>query len=289
MNDQAAALRKRVAAVKHVSNERKEAKTLAVISGKGGVGKSNFSLNFSLALQEKGHRVLLFDMDIGMGNIDVLMGIASSYTIVDMLENKWPIQRVIKQGTQGLAYIAGGSGITSLFEWKRQDLQYLINQFNSVAQDYDYLIFDMGAGMTEGVITFLKTMDDMVLITTPEPTSITDGYAALKFLHLYGVNASFKMVVNKSLSVKEGVSTYERFNQAAKQFLKCSIELLGIIAEDRCVSHSVNSQVPFVLHYPKGNASQGIKDIVNQYATSSSTRNYGIGFVARLKKLFLER
>ncbi|USY54151.1 MinD/ParA family protein [Bacillus sp. 1780r2a1] len=289
MNDQAAALRKRVAAVKHVSNERTEAKTLAVISGKGGVGKSNFSLNFALALQEKGHRVLLFDMDIGMGNIDVLMGIASSYTIVDMLENKWPIQRVIKQGTQGLAYIAGGSGITSLFEWKRQDLQYLINQFNSVAQDYDYLIFDMGAGMTEGVITFLKTMDDMVLITTPEPTSITDGYAALKFLHLYGVNSSFKMVVNKSLSIKEGVSTYERFNQAAKQFLKCSIELLGIIAEDRCVSNSVNSQVPFVLHYPKGNASQGIKDIANQYATSSSTRNYGIGFVARLKKLFLER
>ncbi|UZW67711.1 P-loop NTPase [Priestia flexa] len=88
MNDQAAALRKRVAAVKHGSNQRTEAKTLAVISGKGGVGKSNFSLNFSLSLQEKGYRVLLFDMDIGMGNIDVLMGIASTYTIVDMLENK---------------------------------------------------------------------------------------------------------------------------------------------------------------------------------------------------------
>ncbi|MBN8434610.1 MinD/ParA family protein [Priestia flexa] len=289
MNDQAAALRKRVAAVKHGSNQRTEAKTLAVISGKGGVGKSNFSLNFSLSLQEKGYRVLLFDMDIGMGNIDVLMGIASTYTIVDMLENKWPIQRVIKQGPKGLSYIAGGSGITSLFEWKQNDLHYLIDQFNSVSQDYDYLIFDMGAGMTEGVIAFLKAMDDMVLITTPEPTSITDCYAALKFLHLYDVNASFKMVVNKSLSIKEGVNTYERFNQAAKQFLKCSIELLGTIAEDRCVSHSVNSQVPFILQYPKGSASQGIKNIVNQYATSSSTRNHSVGFVAKLKKLFLER
>ncbi|MEB4859055.1 MinD/ParA family protein [Priestia megaterium] len=253
MNDQAAVLREKV--LKKNQNSLKDCKTIAVLSGKGGVGKSNLSLNLSLALTKQKQRVLLFDMDIGMGNIDILIGQTASYTMVDLLEKKFSIEKIIKKGPQNLAYVAGGTGISSVFEWSPSDLGYLIEELSTLTNQYDYMIFDMGAGMSESVLRFLKAVDEMIVVTTPEPTSITDAYAAVKLAASYSVSAPIRLIINKTLSEKEGNQTYERFNRAVQQFLNVSISLLGIVPDDQAVQKAVNRQIPFLLQDPKSKAS----------------------------------
>ena len=289
MNDQAAVLREKV--LKKHQNSLRNCKTLAVLSGKGGVGKSNLSLNLSLALTKQKQRVLLFDMDIGMGNIDILIGQTASYTMVDLLEKKLSIQQIIKKGPQNLAYVAGGTGISSVFEWSPSDLAHLIQELNSLTNQYDYMIFDMGAGMSESVLKFLKAVDEMIVITTREPTSITDAYAAIKLAASYSVSAPVRLIINKTLSDKEGNETYERFNRAVQQFLNISISLLGIVPNDQAVQKAVNPQMPFLLQDPKSKASTSLVDMVNILVPQddrTATNTQGM-FIRRLKRFFLER
>ncbi|USD15418.1 MinD/ParA family protein [Priestia megaterium] len=289
MNDQAAVLREKV--LKKHQNSLRNCKTLAVLSGKGGVGKSNLSLNLSLALTKQKQRVLLFDMDIGMGNIDILIGQTASYTMVDLLEKKLSIQQIIKKGPQNLAYVAGGTGISSVFEWSPSDLVHLIQELNSLTNQYDYMIFDMGAGMSESVLKFLKAVDEMIVVTTPEPTSITDAYAAIKLAASYSVSAPVRLIINKTLSDKEGNETYERFNRAVQQFLNISISLLGIVPNDQVVQKAVNRQIPFLLQNPASKASISLIEMVNILIPQDNrvtAKNEGM-FIRRLKRFFLER
>lgn len=289
MNDQAAVLREKV--LKKHQNSFRNCKTLAVLSGKGGVGKSNLSLNLSLALTKQKQRVLLFDMDIGMGNIDILIGQTASYTMVDLMEKKLSIQQIIKKGPQNLAYVAGGTGISSVFEWSPSDLAHLIKELNSLTNQYDYMIFDMGAGMSESVLKFLKAVDEMIVVTTPEPTAITDAYAAIKLAASYSVSAPIHLIINKTLSEKEGNQTYERFNRAVQQFLNVSISLLGIVPDDQAVQKAVNRQIPFFLQDPKSKASTSLVDMVNILVPQddrTATNTQGM-FIRRLKRFFLER
>ncbi len=289
MNDQAAVLREKV--LKKHQNSLRNCKTIAVLSGKGGVGKSNLSLNLSLALTKKKQRVLLFDMDIGMGNIDILIGQTASYTMVDLLEKKLSIQQIIKKGPQDLAYVAGGTGISSVFEWSPSDLDHLIQELSSLTNQYDYMIFDMGAGMSESVLKFLKAVDEMIVVTTPEPTSITDAYAAIKLAASYSVSAPVRLIINKTRSDKEGNETYERFNRAVQQFLNISISLLGIVPNDQAVQKAVNRQMPFLLQNPASKASISLIEMVNMLIPQdnrTTAKTEGM-FIRRLKRFFLER
>ena len=289
MNDQAAVLREKV--LKKHQNSLRNCKTLAVLSGKGGVGKSNLSLNLSLALTKQKQRVLLFDMDIGMGNIDILIGQTASYTMIDLLEKKLSIQQIIKKGPRDLAYVAGGTGISSVFEWSPSDLAHLIQELNSLTNQYDYMIFDMGAGMSESVLKFLKAVDEMIVVTTPEPTSITDAYAAIKLAASYSVSAPVRLIINKTLSDKEGNETYERFNRAVQQFLNISISLLGIVPNDQAVQKAVNRQIPFLLQNPASKASISLIEMVSILIPQDNrvtAKNEGM-FIRRLKRFFLER
>ncbi|UYP09100.1 MinD/ParA family protein [Priestia megaterium] len=289
MNDQAAVLREKV--LKKHQNSLRNCKTIAVLSGKGGVGKSNLSLNLSLALTKKKQRVLLFDMDIGMGNIDILIGQTASYTMVDLLEKKLSIQQIIKKGPQDLAYVAGGTGISSVFEWSPSDLAHLIQELSSLTNQYDYMIFDMGAGMSESVLKFLKAVDEMIVVTTPEPTSITDAYAAIKLAASYSVSAPVRLIINKTRSDKEGNETYERFNRAVQQFLNISISLLGIVPNDQAVQKAVNRQMPFLLQNPASKASISLIEMVNMLIPQdnrTTAKTEGM-FIRRLKRFFLER
>ncbi len=289
MNDQAAVLREKV--LKKHQNSLRNCKTIAVLSGKGGVGKSNLSLNLSLALTKKKQRVLLFDMDIGMGNIDILIGQTASYTMVDLLEKKLSTQQIIKKGPQDLAYVAGGTGVSSVFEWSPSDLAHLIQELSSLTNQYDYMIFDMGAGMSESVLKFLKAVDEMIVVTTPEPTSITDAYAAIKLAASYSVSAPVRLIINKTLSDKEGNETYERFNRAVQQFLNISISLLGIVPNDQAVQKAVNRQMPFLLQNPASKASISLIEMVNMLIPQdnrTTAKTEGM-FIRRLKRFFLER
>src|ERR1700730_163503 len=150
MKDQAQNLRLRLDKLK----TRKQTKAISVISGKGGVGKSNFSLNFSISLSQKGKTVLLFDMDIGMGNIDILMGNTTSKNIVHFFEEGLSIQDVITKGPADISYIAGGTGLSKIFQLDNEMVDHFFIEFEKILEDYDYIVFDMGAGISEDSVPF---------------------------------------------------------------------------------------------------------------------------------------
>lgn len=288
MKDQAEQLRQRLNAL----NDRGNAKAIAVISGKGGVGKSNFSLNFSLSLSKQGASVLLFDMDIGMGNIDILMGLSPRYSIVDMLSNQYPIDRIIEKGPANLSFVAGGTGLAEIFELDRFKFAFFINQLEAVSKRYDYLIFDMGAGVTNDSLRFILSAQEIVVITTPEPTSITDAYAAIKYVSMREQNLTYRILVNRASSEKEGKSTQDRLVYAVKHFLNKTIHPLGILPDDRSLQKAVIHQAPFLIDQPHSKVSKAMERIAADYMKSDHVQqpiHNGNHFISKLKRYFFER
>ncbi|WP_378932189.1 MinD/ParA family protein [Metabacillus herbersteinensis] len=288
MTDQAARLREQLN-MRH--NQPKQAHTIAVTSGKGGVGKSNFSLNFSLALLKENHRVLLFDLDIGMGNIEILIGSSSQHTIVDFLEQQLSIADIITKGPSGLDYISGGTGLTNLFKLSESKFQHFASQLERVFHHYDYVIFDMGAGISEDALRFILSVDEIIAITTPEPTSLTDAYAAIKYICINNDSIPFSIVVNRSYDRKVGESTYQRLSLTIKQFLSRDIPLLGTIPDDPSIMKAVIHQTPFLLYQPNSQASKALINLTSDYLKSKSTSSSNIeqkAFITKLKSFFMK-
>ncbi|WLR52355.1 MinD/ParA family protein [Bacillus tianshenii] len=287
MRDQAESLRLKL---KKQSNQN-EAKAIAVVSGKGGVGKSNFSLNFALGLSNKGAKVLLFDMDIGMGNIDILMGLNAKHSIVDLFEHNLPIRDIIEIGTGNLSYIAGGSGMTNLFKMEEDRYQYFLDQLDSVFEEYDYIIFDIGAGISQESLKFILSAHELVVVTTPEPTSMTDAYAMMKYIHLRKEDIPFYLLVNRTYDERQALQSYNRLQRVCEQFLKRKLQYLGDLPDDRSVLAAVSKQTPFLLYDERSAASQAMREIIKRYENSSfkveGTSRHG--FISKLKRFLKER
>ncbi|WP_019152769.1 MinD/ParA family protein [Robertmurraya massiliosenegalensis] len=287
MRDQAEALRRRL---NDLTNLR-ETKSLAVVSGKGGVGKSNFSLNFAISLCHKGYKVLLFDMDVGMGNIDILLGKSSKFTIVDFFEKNESLKNIVSEGPENLHYIAGGTGLNRLFKIDRTMLDEFTEEFSSVLNEYDYVIFDMGAGVTEETLQFILSVDEIILVTTPEPTSITDGYAMLKHIHMQDDRVPFLVVVNRTLEKNDGLVTFNRLNSVTQKFLGRELKLLGMIPDDQSIRLAVSKQTPFILA-TKSLASKALMELTERYEQAKFNvmqPSNGFRFVTKLKRLLFER
>ncbi|RSK27045.1 MinD/ParA family protein [Bacillus sp. HMF5848] len=289
MSDQAQNLRLRL---QNLQQNKMETKAIAVISGKGGVGKSNFALNFSLSLAKKGQRVLLFDMDIGMGNIDILMGVSPENTIVDIFTKQMSIHDIIKKGPHNLSYVAGGTGFSKIFSFDSMKIQFFFDELHKLLQDYDYIIFDMGAGLSEGYLEILMAVHDVFVITTTEPTAITDAYATMKYIYIMDQQTPFYLVVNRAHTEKEGEITMRRLTNAVQQFLQKQVIQFGLLPEDRAVSRAVSSQTPFIIHDPKSNASKALEQMTERYLSKSfesTIPSRSFSFVAKLRQYFFER
>ncbi|MBB3906149.1 MinD/ParA family protein [Anoxybacteroides rupiense] len=289
MRDQAESLRR---LLNHM-NQKKAMKAIAVVSGKGGVGKSNFSLNFALTLSKRGFHVLLFDMDIGMGNIDILLGQSTSTTIIDLFERHVSIEELIKKGTGNLSFIAGGTGLTKIFTMDQEKTAYFIEQLQLVSEQYDYFIFDMGAGISEDRLQLLMAVHEIFVITTPEPTSITDAYAAMKYIHLQEKEIPFYLVVNRAQTDQEGRETLQRLKNAMKRFLRREVTGLGVLPEDRIVSKAVARQTPFLLLDPSTKISRAMVELTDRYLSDQTADESSVSrpasFFTKLRQLFLER
>ena len=285
MHDQAQQLRDRM--LKKKNREEHKAKTLAIISGKGGVGKSNFALNFSIALKERQQRVLLFDLDIGMGNIDILIGKSASRNLVDLFEGNVSLKHILTKGPEAWEYIAGGSGLAELFQLDEHRFHHFLAEFEAISKSYDFVIFDMGAGVTNDSLKFILAAEEAILVTTPEPTALTDGYAILKYIHQLQRNMNIYMLINRASDIQTGKETLNRFQRAGKQFLNKELHPLGILPDDPNVGKAVISQVPFLQFNRKSSASQALLQMTDQYLNGSITINHFAenGFVDRLKRL----
>lgn len=289
MKDQAENLRLRL---QTQPKDPKSARAIAVVSGKGGVGKSNFSLNFSLSLKMLNHRVLLIDMDIGMGNLDILMGKAPEYSIVDYLSNQVPLKEIVMEGHEGIHYIAGGTGLSQLVKFDEVQLNEFTSELHYLLEQYDYVIFDMGAGLTDESLRILLSVHEIIVVTTPEPTSITDAYSTMKFIHLHDSTLPLYLVVNKTLTDKEGKETYSRISTVLDKFLGREITSLGFLPEDRTIQQAVKRQIPFLVYSPKSAASTALKSLTERYEKQNFKNNVkspSLPFVSKLKKFLFER
>ncbi len=258
MNDQAQRLRE---VVRTQPLKRNKTKVLAVTSGKGGVGKSNFSLNFALSLTELGQKVIVLDADLGLANLDVLMGISPKYNLFQMVEYRYSIWDIIEKGPGGVEFIAGYSDFSKLNMLDEQKISYLFEQLNQLEGYADIVIIDTGAGLSRESLQFILAADEVFIVTTPEPTSITDAYAIIKMLHSKNPFMIPRLVVNRSTSSLEGLTTADRISTVAKRFLNVDLFFIGALSDDQNVSKSVKRQVPFYIAFPNTEASVDIRKI----------------------------
>lgn len=286
MNDQAEALRQMV----HTRELPKIAATriVTVTSGKGGVGKSNFSLNFAMALQKRGYSVLVFDADIGMANIDVLLGTPAQYNLFHLLKREKSIWDIIQTGPGGLQFIAGGSGFQELVRLTEEELEYFAEQIGLLNGHVDFLLFDTGAGLSKETLRFIMAAEETIVVTTPEPTSITDAYALIKMVKTMGNQVPFRLVVNRVGDDKEGKQTADNIRQVAAKYLGLEIPVLGFIPDDPHVSKAVKRQTPLTVAFPDSSATRGIDRIASNFLQedrAAQARSVS-GFLQRMKRLW---
>ncbi|WP_168122315.1 MinD/ParA family protein [Paenibacillus sp. HB172176] len=285
MNDQAEALRHLVSR-QDPTELQTASRIVTVTSGKGGVGKSNFSLNFALALQRLGKRVLVFDADIGMANIDVLMGRSSTYSLYHLLKQEKTIWEIIQLGPEGLHYIAGGSGFSDLIDLTEDQLNRFAGEIEKLHGQYDVILFDTGAGLSKETVKFIGAAQETIVVTTPEPTSITDAYALIKMVSGMGMGVDFKLIVNRAIDHREGRETAQKMNLVTNRFLQFELPMLGIVADDSNVSKAVKRQIPFLIAFPHTDATAAVTRIAKNFLEIPGTRSDSGGVKGFLTKFF---
>ncbi|MCM3178226.1 MinD/ParA family protein [Cytobacillus horneckiae] len=288
MTDQAESLRTQL--IQTTAN-RPKGKSIAIMSGKGGVGKSNVALNFAISLCHKGNKVLVVDLDIGMGNLDILMGETSKYTIADFFKGEADLRKMIESGPNGLQYIAGGTGLSELLALDDRLIEQFVYQLGEIVNQYDFVFFDMGAGVTADSAKFILAADEIIVVLTSEPTAMTDAYAAIKYIHLMDSQIPFQIVINRVESEKEGLDSYGRLSTVINKFLHRDIAYLGSISEDRAIQQAVKRQIPFIILNKNSHSARSIERIVGNYCrkSHSSSIHPNKKFITKLKQLLLGR
>lgn len=272
MNDQAQALRRLVSKKLQSGppapaepGQPRSARIITVTSGKGGVGKSNVTLNFALSLQQLGCRTLVFDADIGMANIDVLIGSSSPYNLAHVLHGTKTLRDIIQIGPGGLHYVPGGSGLQDLLDMPVEQIDSFLAEMDTMSEQYDVILFDTGAGLSKETLRFIMAADETWIVTTPEPTAIADAYAVLKLVSGLGHNAPLRLIVNRASDWKEGTQTADRLTSVSERFLNRSLPVLGYIYDDPHVMQAVKKQEPFTILYPQCRASSQIRELARVY------------------------
>jgi len=235
---------------------------IAVASGKGGVGKTWFSITLAHALTKMGKRVLLFDGDLGLANVDVQLGLMPKRDLNDVIRGRLGLDRVVQEYEDGgFDIVAGRSGQASLSALPSQRLGLLRDQLLDLSSEYDVVITDLGAGVDRTVRMLSATASSTLLITTDEPTSLTDAYAFIKLGNAAGMSKNISIVVNMSSSVAEGQKTYKTLLKACENFLRLSPTMAGLIRVDSKVKETIRSQTPILIRSPNAEAAEDVEKI----------------------------
>jgi len=228
----------------------KESKVIAVTSGKGGVGKTSVAVNLAITLRQSGLRVLLIDTDVGLANIDIICGISPEYTLGHWLRGEKPLDKVITEGPGGIQVIAAGSGYEELESIGPEEMVRFVEGIGQLGSSTDLIVIDSGAGLGPAVLNFVLASDEVLVITTPEPTAQADAYVITKTILSRRPSAAIKFVVNRAGSPQEAERVISHMQRIAAKFLNYNLDSAGYVPEDRSVARSVVRQVPFVLEEP---------------------------------------
>jgi flagellar biosynthesis protein FlhG len=283
MLDQAQRLRQMAGESANMGAENRP-KVITVTSGKGGVGKSNIVVNLSIALQKMGKKVMIFDADIGMGNDDIIMGCSSKYNVFDVINKGKEIEEVVLTGPFGVKLLPGGSALTKVEDLTENQRNVFLNKLTALT-GLDYIIMDTGAGVNKSVLGFIACSEDLIIVTTPEPTSLTDAYSLLKAVKHFKIKDSAKVIVNRSLDNNDANMTFNKFNNAVTKFLGMDLEYLGKVSEDKKLSYAVREQKPVIVSYPNSEAARDINSIAIKLE-GIKQKSSGMGVEGLFKKIF---
>lgn len=283
MRDQAESLRQKM-----LASQGALARSIAVVSGKGGVGKSNFSTNFAYALIAQGKKVVIVDMDIGMGNIHILLGQTPKYSLMDYLVGTKGIQSITNETKDGLDFISGGSGLDQVMEWSDEMFERLTIAFEHLQKEYDFVLFDMGAGATQRAIELIMAIDEVIVISTTEPTSVTDAYSMMKFIVMRDPDTSFYLVGNRVPKKQNENESVLRLQFAMKKFLQKETTILGSLPEDAVVQKAVLAQQPYFLAYPNAVISKKLATMTEVFTNFQPVleEKKSSNFIHKLKNIF---
>lgn len=264
--DQAEQLRNIIKANQNVT--RPMARVITVTSGKGGVGKSNTSINLALQFKKMGKRVIILDADFGMANIEVMFGTVPKHNLSDLIYKGKSIAEIISWGAGDVGFISGGSGIVGMANLSRDYLTYIIQNLAQLDALADIIIIDTGAGISDAVLEFLVASGEIILVTTPEPTSITDSYSLLKALNRhprFSREASqIKMVANRVNRLGEGEQLFNKLELVVKKYLKIPISYLGAVPMDQQLAQAVMQQMPVSILHPNAKSSVAYEAIASK-------------------------
>jgi flagellar biosynthesis protein FlhG len=263
----------------------KKARIITVTSGKGGVGKTNLSVNMALAYARLGKKVVVMDADLGLANVNVMLDMTPKYNLYHVIRKQKTMREIMVESPYGISIVAGASGFSQIANLSEDERQNFITELDTLSTA-DIIIIDTSAGVSSNVLDFIAAADDAVIITTPEPTAITDAYGIIKIIatEYENLNMGLKLVVNRVKGAGDAMKVSDRMIKTAGQFLNLKVDYLGFIYDDPEVSKAVLRQKPFMVTDPRCKASQCVQHIVARM-DNAGFREAG-GFGAMMRRVF---
>ena len=258
---------------------------IAVTGGKGGIGKTNVSVNLSLALADMGRRVVLLDADLGLANVDVLLGLKPKATLADVLEGKCDLRDVMVTGPGGIRIVPAASGAANMVSLSPQQHAGLIQAFSEIGDNIDVLVVDTAAGIGDSVVSFVRAAQEALIVVCDEPTSITDAYALIKLLNRDHGMTRFRVLANMVGTPQEGRMVFAKLTKVTDRFLDVALQYVGAVPFDEAVRKSVQKQRAVFEAFPRSKASLAIRAIaqkVDAWPLPANPRGHLEFFVERL-------